>query len=146
MSIMFMHFSKNKISREDIEDGNIRLPLHLTTNYVQGYNYGENIHFFIMDDVPECTVSRVGMNGNGTTNKKVNGCIEYVIKTKKQLDAFIDFIYENNVHFGVTNSVSIEQQLHKASNAEKKLYSGKTDKFPPREQRTMTKQLLKRFK
>lgn len=116
--MMFAHFTPSKDSAESIIHDGIRLPLHLTTNLVLGPTYGKEMAFFIVDDDFECEVGFVGQGD--LVNKKAEGCIEYVIRTPKQLNSFLDVVQRQ----GVSHAMHIKKYLESLDKKERKLHLG----------------------
>lgn len=119
--MLFAHFtneeSANNLKR-DFEDGTIKLPLFITTNLILGTTYGKNFTFFKVNGDFE---SEVGFVGQGNlTNKKADGCIEYVIKTKKQLISFMNVIES----IGVSHAMNIDTYIKSRPKKEQAIHNG----------------------
>lgn len=109
--MLLCHFTNEQSARNIIENG-IKLPFHLTTNLELGSTYGAYIAAFKVEgDLSDFgRISRVGFNGNGTTNKYAQGMMELIIETPKQLNNFLDAIEAKGLRHVCHFATLIEQQ------------------------------------
>lgn len=114
------HFTNETSAKALFNGSTPKLPFHLTTDLDKGTTYGDHVVWFDIefdnDDEMPYTVSFVGNNGNGTTNKQSNGMIEYVIRNEKQLRLFFKYLEDDGMNHVMHNDkYKAEQQLREAS-------------------------------
>lgn len=119
--MLYVHFTNSESNVESIIEDGIKLPFHLTTNLVKGTAYGNNMALFFVKEGEdfECDLGFVGQGD--LVNKKAEGCIEYVIRTPKQLKSFLKVVERQ----GKSHAMNIKKYLQQVSEEERAIHLGK---------------------
>lgn len=102
--MLLAHFTTQRHA-EDIVNNGINKPIHLTSDFVLGCNYGSYCVLFKVPDDFLCAVGRVGTGDK--CNHRTNGMIEYVLRTQSEIVSFMGAV-EN---YGVRHVVHLRHLM-----------------------------------